>query len=100
MVGHFADDVRGCDAGNLLIFDAFEELGGGRFVKGVGLEVVDEDTGVLKNGRAGGQVGIDHASSSGSRSGLRATKSASSWLPVHPIKPADRRTWLAAGVIV
>ena len=27
-------------------------------------------------------------------SGLRATKSASSWLPVQPTKPADRRTWL------
>src|SRR6516162_14840 len=99
-MGDLADDVRGGKTVNLLVFDAFEELGGGRSKSGVRLKMVDEDAGIQKDGCAGGQVGIDHASSCGSSSGLRATKSASSWLPVQPIKPADCRTRLAAAFTV
>src|ERR1035438_8860685 len=92
--------MRGRDADNLLVFDALEEFGGGRTIQSVGLEVVDENAGVQKDRSTGEQVGINHASSCGSSSGLRATKSASSWLPVQPIKPADRRTWLTEGCTV
>src|SRR5262245_40215839 len=60
------------------------------------LEMVDEDAGIQEHVGAGGHVGIGHACSCGSSSGLIATKSASSWLPVQPIKPAVCRTRLTA----
>src|SRR5262249_3859241 len=87
-VGHLADDVGGGQPRDFLVFDAFEKRGRRRSIKGVWLEMVDEHAGIHEDYRSDGQVGIDHALSCGSSSGLSATKSASSWLPVQPINPA------------
>ena len=47
-MGDLADDVRGRNAVNLLVFNAFEQIGGGRSEERVRLEMVDEDAGIQK----------------------------------------------------
>src|SRR5262249_39937877 len=99
-MGHLTDNVGGTDANDLLVFDSLEKLGGRRSKLHVGFEMVDEHAGIDEGRRASGQIGIDHAVSSGSSSGLNATKSASSWLPVQPMRPAVCRTRLVTGLTV
>src|SRR5260370_21899668 len=95
-----ADDVRARNPVDYLVFDTFEELGDGQTEEGVWLKMVDEHAGIHEDARPGGQLDIDHALSCGSSSGLRATTSASSWLPVQPMRPEVRRTRLVAACTV
>jgi hypothetical protein len=50
-MGDLADDVRGGNTVNLLVFDVFEELGGGRSKGRVRLKMVDEHAGIPKDDR-------------------------------------------------
>src|SRR5579859_206635 len=77
-MGDLTDDMSRRHSVNSLVFDSFEELRAGRSEGCIRLEMVDEDVGINEDGRAGRHFGKDHTGSCGSRSGLRATKSASS----------------------